>query len=179
MRKTLLQASASSCICWSIGVTFLWIGRDRASWIGFSWIGFIILSIGGLLFLLTSVLFILRGILLAQAFSQRGINLKIIDLFRKNEMAKHYQRDIRVQGMVIFTLPLFVLLGLLGRLIVQANFPAPFTNPVAAQDKAYFSALVTLTIYLVFPLGMLLYALVSKDVSDILSGVDSEEPSEE
>ncbi len=164
----------SSFTCWSVGITFLWIGGDKTIWIGFVRIGLVILALGGLLFLFGTMLFILRGILLDQAFRKRGIRLRFRDAFRRTEGARLYQREIWLQGTVLLILPLFVLLWLFAHRIIQ-NSLIPTPNLLALRDQEYLDLCTTMTICLVFPLGMLLYALASKDVTDALSKDGSEE----
>jgi hypothetical protein len=165
MRKPLVNLSASSFICWSIGVIGLWIERDRTAWIGF-----VILAVGVLLFLVAVILFILRSILLDRSLSKRGVNLSFLDLFRRVKRAEAYQRDIWLRATVGLSLPVFVLFGLLSYLVIQNNF----ITFLSVQNQQYLGACVLATICLVFPLSMFLYALVSADIGDILNKIERE-----
>jgi hypothetical protein len=173
-QKALINLSASSLICCSAGTTFLWAGL---AWVGFTTIGVALFAVGLLLFLVTSMLFILRSMLLDQALRKRGIYLRrFLDLFRRIEGARPYQRDIWLQGTVfMFTFLFFVLLGLLGRRIIQNSLP----TLLAVPDQKYLGACTIAAICLVFPLGMLLFALASKEITDTLSKDGSEEVSKQ
>lgn len=173
-QKALINLSTSSLICCSVGTTLLWVGLAR---VGFSTIGAALFAVGLLLFLVTNMLFILRCMLLDQARIKRGIYLRrFLDLFRRIEGARPYQRDIWLQGTVfIGSFLLFILLGLFGRRIIQNSLP----TLLAVPDQNYLGACMTATICLVFPLGMLLFALASREITVTLSKNASEEVSKQ
>ena len=169
-QKALINPSASSFVCCSAGTTFLWAGLG---WVGFTMIGLTLFVVGLLLFLVTIMLVILRSILLDQALRKRGIYLRrFLDLFRRIEGARPYQRDIWLQGTVFLSIfLLFIFLGLFGRRIIQNSLP----TLLAAQDQTYLGTCMAATICLVFPLGILFFTLVSREITDTLSKDGSEE----
>lgn len=165
-QKALINLSASSFVCCSAGTTFLWAGL---AWVGYTTIGLTLFTVGLLLFLGTIMLFLQRRMFLNQALRKRGIDLRrFLDLFRRSQGARPSQRDIWLQGTAF--LFLFLLLGLFGRRIIQNSIPIL----LAEHDHKYLGACLTATMCLVFPLGMLLFALASREITDTLSKDGSE-----
>lgn len=177
MRKNLIIISMGGCLFYGIGVICLlassWI-REASIQIIFSALIFIV--IGAILLAGVNVLFATRGIHFYRMLKQRGIRIKFLDLFQSR---REYRRDAFVIILGIF-LPFFLyLLGpwlfvLPGYFIIQSHFPSSPAAPLIMQEKRVLASQLTVVIYFILSMGTPLYAVIRKEIPEILSYFEQE-----
>ena len=137
MRKSLLVVSAFSSAFWSISIIEIWAEDKTLQSVVF-------LIIGALLYGTAFVLFCLRFFQWLRILKARKIDLSVLNFFDSQKEVKPYQREAWLQAILVFFLPAIVAI--------------PFSILQHNSDSN-----VAPTVYLLFPLSLLLYALLTKD----------------
>src|SRR5258708_11738526 len=110
-----------------------------------------LLLIGGVLLYFAAItLFGLRFFQWLRVLKKQKIDLSALNLFRRIEAIRPYQREARLQAVLVFLISLVVCI------------PLSFFQPKPNMD-----ATLVLSIYLVLPLSLLFYAILSKDFDQI------------
>jgi hypothetical protein len=142
MRKALLMVVALSSILWSGGLAETWMGDPVHL------IALLLISGGMLLYGIAFVLFCFRFFQWLRVLKEQKVDLSGFHLFRRIQAIRQYQREAQLQAVLVFLIPLMVCIPL-------SFFQQNMDNTIV------------LTMYLVLPLSLLLYAILSKTFDHI------------
>ncbi len=157
MRKAIFINSAISLVFWSAAVVGAWMKLQGDTVPFFQQQALLLLLAAFLPFIVAATLFGIRYFQLYRVFKREGIDLSGRNFFRRSVKNWPYQRERWLQTTVLLWLPfLSLLIHILLQLIVMGKMDY--------GDYQSLNDTLSLTGQLGWPLALLLYALLSKDV---------------
>ncbi len=145
MHKALLIVAALGLVFYSVGLAQAWIGNAILAGV--------LLALGALLYGAAFILFCCRFFQWLRVLKRQGIDLSGLNFFRKHRAPRPFQREAWLQAAMLLLIPLVAV-------------PLSFLQTRLEND-------IALSLYLLWPLSLFLYALLSRDFNQLERAVSS------